>query len=104
MGDATYNHIYNGTDSTSSVTQRLRTDSTAHHEGDAQQHNSDGQQAGLRDGSVSPSAAGEGGIDALHEAIVSNTAGSAAMVQAGSTPTGDSASSDMPDVRDVRGS
>lgn len=86
MGDATYNHIYNGTDNTSSVTQRLHPGAAPA----AEQEDHDAA-AGLPDaaraGSVSPEAAADDGIDALHEAIVSNTDGSAPLM-AGGTPTG----------------
>ncbi len=86
MGDATYNHIYNGTDSTDSVTQRLRSDTAAQPEEEEQDTIRDqGEQP--RASSMSPGAAADDGLDALHDAIVSNTDGSAALIAAG-TPTG----------------
>ena len=88
MGDATYNHIYNGTDSTGSVTQRLRTDTAASPGDDAAADMNVEAEQEARDVSVSPGGAGEGGIDALHEAIVSNTDNSAAILEAAATPTG----------------
>ena len=83
MGDATYNHIYNGTDSTGSVTQCLRP--TAKAEEDDRNAVGDLPDKARAD-SVSPAAADDG-LDALHNAIVSNNDGSVPMV-AGGTPTG----------------
>lgn len=85
MGDATYNHIYNGTDSTGSVTQRLRPTAEAAAEED--DHNAVGDLPDkARADSVSPAAADDG-LEALHNAIVSNNDGSVPMA-AGGTPTG----------------
>lgn len=83
MGDATYNHIYNATDSTGSVTQRLPQENAAHVQLD--QGASEVMHDDARARSSSPEA--EDGLDALHNAIVSNTDGSASMNAAG-TPTG----------------
>lgn len=83
MGDATYNHIYNATDSTGSVTQRLHPDGAAHVQED--QSASEVLHDDTRARSSSPEA--EDGLDALHNAIVSNTDGSVSMIAAG-TPTG----------------
>ena len=87
MGDATYNHIYNGTDSTGSVTQRLRSDAVPQPEEAAEQDTTAVQGQEPRAASMSPVAADDVDLDALHDAIVSNTDSSAAMVVAG-TPTG----------------
>ena len=84
MGDATYNHIYNATDSTGSVTQRLRSDARAQPEG---QGGSGSPEEQPRDSSASPEAAAGCDMDALHDAIVNNTDSSAALIAAG-TPTG----------------
>lgn len=86
MGDATYNHIYNGTDSTDSVTQRIRPENAAH----VQQEDQDASgelQDEARAPSSSPEADAQDGLDALHHAIVSNTDGSVSLNAAG-TPTG----------------
>ena len=85
MGDATYNHIYNATDSTGSVTQRLRPENSAHVQED--QDAAGVLQDDARGRSSSPEAEAEDGLDALHDAIVSNTDGSVSMNVAG-TPTG----------------
>lgn len=86
MGDATFNHIYNGTDSTGNVTQRLRPETAA----DAPQEDQEASR-GLHDEararSISPEAGAQDGLDALHNAIVSNTEGSMSLNAAG-TPTG----------------
>ena len=86
MGEATYNHIYNGTDSTGSVTQHLRPENAAH----VQQEDQDASGAlhdEARARSISPEADAQDGLDALHNAIVSNTDGSGSLNAAG-TPTG----------------
>ena len=82
MGDATYNHIYNGTDSTSSVTQRLP--SGVAPQAEEEEQNLAAPQA---QDLLSPGPAADDHLDALHNAIVSNTDGSAAAIAAG-TPTG----------------
>lgn len=87
MGDATYNHVYNGNDSTGSVTQRLRSDAGTQPEEEAEQDLTAAPGQEPRAGSMSPVAAADVNLDALHAAIVSNTDGSAAMVAARS-PTG----------------
>ena len=87
MGDATYNHIYNGTDSTGSVTQRLHPSGTAAPAEDEYQDDADGIPEEARAGSISPTAGADTGLDALHNAIISNTDGSAAMIAEG-TPAG----------------
>ena len=87
MGDATYNHVYNGNDSTGSVTQRLRSDTVTQPEEEAEQDVTAGPGQELRTGSMSPVPADDVNLDALHAAIVSNTDGSAAAVAARS-PTG----------------
>ncbi|DBB09035.1 TPA: hypothetical protein ACH3X3_007660 [Trebouxia sp. C0006] len=83
MGDATYNHIYNGTDSTGSVTQRLAPGVAPQAE-EEEQNLAAPQAQDL----LSPGPAADDHLDALHNAIVSNTDGSAAAIAAG-TPTGD---------------
>lgn len=85
MGDATYNHIYNATDSTGSVTQRLPPENAAHVELD--QGAPEVMHDDTRARSSSPEAEAEDGLDALHNAIVSNTDGSVSMNAVG-TPTG----------------
>jgi len=82
MGDATYNHIYNGTDSTGSVTQRLAPGVAPQAE-EEEQNLAAPQAQDL----LSPGPAADDHLDALHNAIVSNTDGSAAAIAAG-TPTG----------------
>lgn len=86
MGEATYNHIYNGTESTGSMTQRLRTDNAARVHQDDQDASGDLHDE-ARAGSISPEADAQDGLDALHHAIVSNTDGSVSLNAAG-TPTG----------------
>lgn len=86
MGDATYNHIYNGTDSTGSVTQRLRPENAAHVEQEGQ-HASGDLHDEARARSVSSEADAQHVLDALHHAIVSNTDDSVSLNAAG-TPTG----------------
>ncbi|DBA97231.1 TPA: hypothetical protein ACH3X1_014979 [Trebouxia sp. C0004] len=87
MGDATYNHIYNGTDSTGSVTQRLHPDVAP--QAEEEEHAMAAPQAqDSRAGLLSPGLAAGDNLDALHDAIVSNTDCSAAAIAAG-TPTGD---------------
>lgn len=86
MGDATYNHIYNGTDSTGKVTQRLRPE-TAEHVPQEDQDASGSLHDAARARSSSPEAGAQDGLDALHNAIVSNTDGSMSLNAAG-TPTG----------------
>ena len=86
MGDATYNHIYNGSDSTGSVTQRLRPENSAHIQREDQDASGNLHDE-ARARSISPEADAQDGLDALHNAIVSNTDGSASLNAAG-TPTG----------------
>lgn len=86
MGDATYNHIYNGTDSTGSVTQRLAPGVAPHAE-EEEQNMAAPQAQDARADLLSPGPAADDNLDALHNAIVSNTDGSAAAIAAG-TPTG----------------
>lgn len=81
MGDATYNHIY--TDSTDSMTQRLRPETVEH----VPQDNQDASGDEARARSISPEAGAQDGLDALHDAIVSNTDASVSLNAAG-TPTG----------------
>lgn len=84
MGDATYNHIYN---STGSVTQRTHPDIAAEPE-EGEQLAIGAHEEEPRAGPMSPDSAGDDGIDALHDAIVSNTDGSAPIIMAAGTPTG----------------
>jgi len=86
MGDATYNHIYNGTDSTGSVTQRLHPGAAPQAEEEEQDMTAPQAQE-PRAGLLSLGPAADDNLDALHDAIVSNTDGSAAAIAAG-TPTG----------------
>ena len=86
MGDATYNHIYNGTDSTGSVTQRLLPGVAPQAE-EEEQNMAAPQAQDPRADLLSPGPAADDNLDALHNAIVSNTDGSAAAIAAG-TPTG----------------
>ena len=86
MGDATYNHIYNGTDSTGSVTQRLRPENAVHAQQDDQDASGELHDK-ARAQSISPEADAQDGLDALYNAIVSNTDGSASL-NAANTPTG----------------
>ena len=86
MGDATYNHIYNGTDSTGSVTQRLPPGVAPQAE-EEEQNMAAPQAQDPRADLLSPGPAADDHLDALHNAIVSNTDGSAAAIAAG-TPTG----------------
>lgn len=87
MGDATFNHIYNGTDSTGKVTQRLRPETAVQEDQDASGSLHDEARAR----SISPEAGAQDGLDALHNAIVSNTDGSMSLNAAG-TPTGNAPS------------
>lgn len=86
MGEATYNHIYNGTDSTGSVTRRLHPEDAAHVQ-EEDQEPLEGLYDEARARSISPEAEAQDGLDALHNAIVSNTDGSVSLNAAG-TPTG----------------
>ncbi len=93
MGDATYNHIYNGTDSTGSVTQRLPPGVAPQAEEEEQDMAAPRAQDPRAD-LLSPGPAADDNLDALHDAIVSNTDGSAAAIAAG-TPTGSAQSAFM---------